>query len=417
MLRRLVEHLRRWVEGSGRWSAAVVVLVGAGLLLVASFLYSKLAHDVVEDTQKEHGGGVAAELTELVKRIGEQSALIEDLAEGLRSAEANSDDGIPQANEAIDELTNLAEDLDENARQLDDLRADVDAVVERLRASASSTDSSDATELLSTTADALINRGADSCAPEFDTECKLWTFAATTVFGVGLFVLVRTLGWRSKLTSGFAARRGVSPPRLNFLTPAIFFGLALVAINIEGNHYLRDSPSWIAWLVAFPASVSLLDIHAFAIDRGREFLPTTRSRIERVTELRRMVDNFLASLGAVLTVWAFFWTADQHLKSSAGDPKASTQSAILTAAGITALLAILYVLAALAVDRVAQQMLRDKTDDLDWDGDYAGAKALHDLYKGEIGLDQPLMVRFENGLSVLAPFLGAVLTSRLTSLL
>jgi hypothetical protein len=128
---------------------------------------------------------------------------------------------------------------------------------------------------------------------------------------------------------------------------------------------------------------------------------------------RQTLDSNLWLLGFQLALWAVSQSAVAEYViavASADSPGASVEltagtTIVVMGAVVTAILALLYVPTALAVDAVAAKML-DTADRL---GGVEGVVA-HDL-RQRVGVDQSVQERLYKGLSIAAPLAGALVTT------
>ena len=271
----------------------------------------------------------------------------------------------------------------------------------------------------------------------------VWTWAVFLV--LSLVIFIPTLQWRRTLIADFSDRppgRGrwwlhskhpanVLVPLATFVALAVRFGpiggdRPYAAYGIDPSPVDRLLIAVPNMAVVFPAAlamISIFDTNDIASRATLAFLPASRLQADRLDALRRLLDRFLLVLGVLLTGWMFVNAANADFLSTVAEieARAATASAdpfaaeftagktiVMSGGVVSAALALLYVPAALAVDRLARVMLRSKTKDLDWHKDYDAAKMLHERYTQELGLGQSVKDRFISGLPIAAPLTGAL---------
>jgi len=267
----------------------------------------------------------------------------------------------------------------------------------------------------------------------------VWTWAVLLVLSV--VVLGQALQWRRRLVAEFGDRppgRGrwwlYTKHPVNVLVPVLTFVVLAVRFGRIGRSSASDVfgfdpspldrvlimvPNMAVVLPAAVAMISIFDIHDVASKAAPSFLPADRPEVDRLAELRQLLDRFLLVLGVLLTGWmvvnasiADFITTVAQLTATAADRSSEDFTAgktiVMSGGVVSAALALLYIPAALAVDRLSALMLASRTRDLDWDDHYEAAKALDDRYRQELGLDQSVRDRFYSGLPIAAPLTGAL---------
>jgi hypothetical protein len=228
---------------------------------------------------------------------------------------------------------------------------------------------------------------------------------------------------------------------VNVLVPGIF-GAVLVT-NFLGlgqygpafdftlaDHAVVVTPLVAAIVAAGPPVVSIFDIHTVARGAGGPFVPPDAATPRRIVALRQALDRFLLVLGALLGAWLVASAANgeylvtvTELVAAAGaggegagggeGPLGPTVGNTVIAGGVvlSALLALLYVPTALAVDDVAAQVLELRSQQIGEEHDPDTAEELRERLRAELASGRSVTDRFSTGLSIAAPLTSAVFTT------
>lgn len=173
------------------------------------------------------------------------------------------------------------------------------------------------------------------------------------------------------------------------------------------------APIWLASVPVLLSVVTILDVYEVARRGGNRFVPPDEARVSEFVTLRQTLDSSLWLLGFQLGLWVVSQAAVAEYViavASADSPGASAEptagtTIVVMGAVVTAILALLYVPTALAVDAVAMKML-DAADRL---GGVEGVVA--DDLRPRVGVDQSVQERLYKGLSIAAPLAGALVTT------
>jgi hypothetical protein len=259
----------------------------------------------------------------------------------------------------------------------------------------------------------------------------VWTSSAYAVLELSL--AVPAYRWRRTLVEEF---RNNPPGRgwwlahvkhpANLLVPLAFYLTLLFqgrfGPTLNFNRLEQTVVSAPVTLLVLPiglAILSIFDISSIANGPDGNFIPSGPAQIQRLRNLRKMLDRFLLILGIQTGAWVVTHAANAEFAIAIKNASSPTAPSELTAGKIvvvvgtvaTGVIALLYIPTAIAIDRLALRMVEDKSRQLDWENDPDTAKSTLDQLTNELVVKQSLQDRLYTGLSIAAPLTGAIFTT------